>query len=252
MAPVWRRAGSHPLKKLCQEAGIPPERRRELVVAEDAGGIIWAEGIGADRRCAWAEKTQPGCVWEILTEENIMQTEGIKKVLITEEELADKVAELGARISKDYQGHKLIILGVLKGSVIFMSDLIRNITIPVEMDFMAVSSYGSGVKTSGVVKILKDLDRLIAGYDVLVVEDILDSGMTLSYLTKLLQKREPASIRIATLLDKPDRRMADIKADYVGFSIPDEFVVGYGLDYAELYRNLPYVGILDPSVYEGK
>ena len=125
-----------------------------------------------------------------------------------------------------------------------------SITVPVEMDFMAVSSYGAGVKTSGVVKILKDLDRLIAGYDVLVVEDILDSGMTLSYLTELLRERDPASIRIATLLDKPDRRKVDIKPDYVGFTIPDEFVVGYGLDYAELYRNLPYVGILSPSVYE--
>ncbi len=179
-----------------------------------------------------------------------MKDSDIKSVLITEERLAAKVAEMGAQISKDYQGRKLIILGVLKGSVVFMSDLIRSITVPVEMDFMAVSSYGAGVKTSGVVKILKDLDRLIAGYDVLVVEDILDSGMTLSYLTELLRERDPASIRIATLLDKPDRRKVDIKPDYVGFTIPDEFVVGYGLDYAELYRNLPYVGILSPSVYE--
>lgn len=179
-----------------------------------------------------------------------MKDSDIKSVLITEEQLAAKVAEMGAQISKDYQGRKLIILGVLKGSVVFMSDLIRSITVPVEMDFMAVSSYGAGVKTSGVVKILKDLDRLIAGYDVLVVEDILDSGMTLSYLTELLRERDPASIRIATLLDKPDRRKVDIKPDYVGFTIPDEFVVDYGLDYAELYRNLPYVGILSPSVYE--
>ena len=179
-----------------------------------------------------------------------MKDSDIKSVLITEEQLAAKVAEMGAQLSKDYQGRKLIILGVLKGSVVFMSDLIRSITVPVEMDFMAVSSYGAGVKTSGVVKILKDLDRLIAGYDVLVVEDILDSGMTLSYLTELLRERDPASIRIATLLDKPDRRKVDIKPDYVGFTIPDEFVVGYGLDYAELYRNLPYVGILSPSVYE--
>ncbi len=179
-----------------------------------------------------------------------MKDSDIKSVLITEEQLAAKVAEMGAQISKDYEGRKLIILGVLKGSVVFMSDLIRSITVPVEMDFMAVSSYGAGVKTSGVVKILKDLDRLIAGYDVLVVEDILDSGMTLSYLTELLRERDPASIRIATLLDKPDRRKVDIKPDYVGFTIPDEFVVGYGLDYAELYRNLPYVGILSPSVYE--
>ena len=166
------------------------------------------------------------------------------------EKLAAKVAELGAAISRDYEGKKLMILGVLKGSVVFMADLLRHITIPVEMDFMAVSSYGAGVKTTGVVKILKDLDRLIEGYHVLVVEDILDSGMTLSYLTELLRDRGPASVRIATLLDKPERRKVDIAPDYVGFTVPDEFVVGYGLDYAELYRNLPYVGILAPHVYE--
>lgn len=173
----------------------------------------------------------------------------IQKILISEEQLAAKVAELGAAISRDYEGKKLMILGVLKGSVVFMADLLRHITIPVEMDFMAVSSYGAGVKTTGVVKILKDLDRLIEGYHVLVVEDILDSGMTLSYLTELLRDRGPASVRIATLLDKPERRKVEIKPDYVGFTIPDEFVVGYGLDYAELYRSLPYVGILDPKVY---
>ncbi len=173
----------------------------------------------------------------------------IQKILISEEQLAAKVAELGAAISRDYEGKKLMILGVLKGSVVFMADLLRHITIPVEMDFMAVSSYGAGVKTTG-VKILKDLDRLIEGYHVLVVEDILDSGMTLSYLTELLRDRGPASVRIATLLDKPERRKVDIAPDYVGFTVPDEFVVGYGLDYAELYRNLPYVGILAPHVYE--
>ena len=174
----------------------------------------------------------------------------IQKILISEEQLAAKVAELGAAISWDYEGKKLMILGVLKGSVVFMAYLLRHITIPVEMDFMAVSSYGAGVKTTGVVKILKDLDRLIEGYHVLVVEDILDSGMTLSYLTELLRDRGPASVRIATLLDKPERRKVDIAPDYVGFTVPDEFVVGYGLDYAELYRNLPYVGILAPHVYE--
>ena len=173
----------------------------------------------------------------------------IQSVLISEEALAAKVAEMGQAISRDFAGKKLIVIGVLKGSVVFMADLIRQITIPVEMDFMAVSSYGAGVKTTGVVKILKDLDRLIEGYDVLVVEDILDSGMTLSYLTELLRDRGPASVRIATLLDKPERRKVEIKPDYVGFTIPDEFVVGYGLDYAELYRSLPYVGILDPKVY---
>lgn len=173
----------------------------------------------------------------------------IQSVLISEEALAAKVAEMGQAISRDFAGKKLIVIGVLKGSVVFMADLIRQITIPVEMDFMAVSSYGAGVKTTGVVKILKDLDRLIEGYDVLVVEDILDSGMTLSYLTEMLRDRNPASIHIATLLDKPERRKVEIKPDYVGFTIPDEFVVGYGLDYTELYRSLPYVGILDPKVY---
>ncbi len=137
----------------------------------------------------------------------------IQKILISEEQLAAKVAELGAAISRDYEGKKLMILGVLKGSVVFMADLLRHITIPVEMDFMAVSSYGAGVKTTGVVKILKDLDRLIEGYHVLVVEDILDSGMTLSYLTELLRDRGPASVRIATLLDKPERRKVDIAPD---------------------------------------
>ena len=179
-----------------------------------------------------------------------MKDSDIKSVLITEEQLAAKVAEMGQAISRDFAGKKLIVIGVLKGSVVFMADLLRHITIPVEMDFMAVSSYGAGVKTTGVVKILKDLDRLIEGYHVLVVEDILDSGMTLSYLTELLRDRGPASVRIATLLDKPERRKVDIAPDYVGFTVPDEFVVGYGLDYAELYRNLPYVGILAPHVYE--
>ena len=173
----------------------------------------------------------------------------IQSVLISEEALAAKVAEMGQAISRDFAGKKLIVIGVLKGSVVFMADLIRQITIPVEMDFMAVSSYGAGVKTTGVVKILKDLDRLVEGDDVLVVEDILDSGMTLSYLTEMLRDRNPASIHIATLLDKPERRKVEIKPDYVGFTIPDEFVVGYGLDYTELYRSLPYVGILDPKVY---
>ena len=178
------------------------------------------------------------------------QNRDISRILISEEELKNKVAEMGRRISQDYQGKRLMVVGVLKGSVVFMADLIRHITVPVEMDFMAVSSYGAGVKTSGVVKILKDLDRLIEGYHVLVVEDILDSGMTLGYLADLLRDRGPASVRIATILDKPERRQVDIKPDYVGFTIPDEFVVGYGLDYAELYRNLPYVGVLSSSVYE--
>ena len=174
----------------------------------------------------------------------------ILRVLYSEEELEAKCAELGAQISKDYEGKNLLLVSVLKGAVVFMTDLMRHITVPCSIDFMVVSSYGSGVKTSGVVKIVKDLDADLAGKDLLIVEDILDTGRTLHYLKQLLQDRNPNSIRIATLLDKPERRRAAVRADYVGYQVPDEFVVGYGLDYDEKYRNLPYVGILKPEVYE--
>lgn len=174
----------------------------------------------------------------------------IQEVLVSQERLREIVAHLGERISREYEGKDLVLVSVLKGSVIFMADLMRAITLPCRIDFMSVSSYGAGVKTSGVVKIIKDLDHPIEGCDVLVVEDILDSGMTLSYILELLSKRAPASIRLCTLFDKPERRKVDIAADYVGLSVPDEFIVGYGLDYAERYRNLPYVGILKPAVYE--
>lgn len=174
----------------------------------------------------------------------------IEKVLIREEDLRKKTIELGERISRDYKGKKLIIISVLKGGFIFAADLIRAIKIPVAVDFMAVSSYGASTKTSGVVEIRKDLDRDIREMDVLIVEDILDSGLTLNYITKILENRGANSIKICTILDKPSRRKAPIAADYVGFEIPDEFVVGYGLDFAEKYRNLPFVGILKQSVYE--
>ena len=174
----------------------------------------------------------------------------ILRVLYSEEELEAKCAELGAQISKDYEGKNLLLVSVLKGAVVFMTDLMRHITVPCSIDFMVVSSSGSGVKTSGVVKIVKDLDADLAGKDLLIVEDILDTGMTLHYLKQLLQDRNPNSIRIATLLDKPERRRAAVRADYVGYQVPDEFVVGYGLDYDEKYRNLPYVGILKPEVYK--
>ena len=173
----------------------------------------------------------------------------ILKVLVTEEELQKKVSELGKKISEDYKDKNLLLVSILKGSVVFMADLMRAISIPAKIDFMAVSSYGSGVKTSGVVKIVKDLDIDLSGYDVLIVEDILDSGMTLKYITELLKTRGTKSIRIATLLDKPARRKVDIKADYFCFDIPDEFVVGYGLDYDEKYRNMREVGVLKPEVY---
>ena len=174
----------------------------------------------------------------------------ILRVLYSEEELEAKCAELGAQISKDYEGKNLLLVSVLKGAVVFMTDLMRHITVPCSIDFMVVSSYGSGVKTSGVVKIVKDLDLELKGYDILIVEDILDSGKTLSYLMELLQARGPKSIQICTLFDKPDRREVEVRPTYVGAQIPDAFIVGYGLDYDEKYRNLPFVGVLKPSVYE--
>lgn len=173
----------------------------------------------------------------------------ILKVLYSEEQLKAKCAEMGAQITKDYQGKNLLLVTVLKGAVVYLTDLMRNIDLPCTIDFMVVSSYGSGTKTSGVVKIVKDLDQDLSGKDILIVEDILDSGMTLSYLTKLLEDRNPSSVRIAALMDKPSRRQVELKADYIGFEVPDEFVVGYGLDYDEKYRNLPYVGILKPEIY---
>ncbi len=174
----------------------------------------------------------------------------ILKILVTEEEIKLKVKQLGEQISRDYEGKNLLLVSILKGSVVFMADLMRAITIPARIDFMAVSSYGSGTKTSGVVKIVKDLDLNLEGYDVLIIEDILDSGMTLKYITGLLEQRGTRSIKIATLLDKPSRRKVDIHADYFCFDIPDEFVVGYGLDFNEKYRNFPAVGVLKPQVYE--
>lgn len=173
----------------------------------------------------------------------------ILKVLISEEELSKRVHELGAQISKDYKDKNLLMISVLKGSIMFMADLMRAVDIYAEIDFMSVSSYGAGTKTSGVVKIVKDLDINLEGRDLLIVEDILDSGLTLSYIKTLLSERKPNSIKICTLLDKPERRQADVTADYVGFLVPDEFVVGYGLDYIERYRNLPYIGVLKPAVY---
>ena len=180
---------------------------------------------------------------------NVMEQD-IKKVLISEEEIRERVAEIGARISEDYAGKNLLVVGILKGSVLFMADLIREIQLPCKLDFLAVSSYGGDTRSSGVVKIVKDIDIELEDYDVLLVEDILDSGRTLSYVCDMLRTRHPASIRVATLLDKPERRVVDLKADYVGTSVPDEFVVGYGLDFDQRYRNLPYIGQLKRSVYE--
>jgi len=180
-----------------------------------------------------------------------MMHQDVERILFSEAQLAQRVAEIGRQITEDYRGKKLVLASVLRGSYIFMADLTRAIDLPLSVDFMAVSSYGAGTTSSGQVEIKKDLSDSIEGKDLLIVEDILDSGNTLYYLTGILRQRHPASIRLCTLLDKPERRVRDITADYVGFTIPDAFVVGYGLDYNERYRNLPYVGILKPSVYGG-
>ena len=169
----------------------------------------------------------------------------VGEVLIDRETLASRVAELGAEISVDYEGRDLLLIGVLKGAVFFMADLMRHLTVPCEVDFMAISSYGDATDSSGIVRILKDLDINIEGRHVLVVEDIIDSGLTLSYLIRNLESREPATLEVCALLTKPSRREIDVPVRYVGFEIPNKFVVGYGLDFAERYRNLPYVGVLD-------
>lgn len=167
------------------------------------------------------------------------------KVMISEQDVDARIEELGKMISEDYAGKKVHLICILKGSVFFMCELAKRITVPVTMDFMSVSSYGDGTKSSGIVKIAKDLDETLEGKDVIIVEDIIDSGRTLYYLMEVLQQRKPSSMKLCTLLDKPDRRVKDVKVDYVGFAIPDEFVVGYGLDYAQEYRNLPYIGVVE-------
>ena len=174
----------------------------------------------------------------------------LERVLISEEEIKEKTKELGAQITKDYEGKNLLVVSILKGSVVFTADLIRCINLDFPIDFMAVSSYGNGAKSTGRVSIKKDLDRDVHGCEVLIVEDILDTGLTLSYLTDILKARGAKSVKICTMLNKPARREADICADYIGFDIENEFVIGYGLDYGEKYRNLPCVGILKPEVYE--
>ena len=167
------------------------------------------------------------------------------RVLVEEEEVDKRIRDLGEQISKDYEGKEVHLICVLKGGVFFMCELAKRITVPVSMDFMSVSSYGDGTASSGVVKIAKDLDETLEGKDVLIVEDIIDSGRTLSYLIEILKGRNPNSIHLCTLLDKPERRVKDVKVDYCCFNIPDEFVVGYGLDYAQKYRNLPFIGVVE-------
>lgn len=167
------------------------------------------------------------------------------KVLVSEEEVDKRIKEIGEQISKDYEGQEVHVICVLKGGVFFMCELAKRITLPLSMDFMSVSSYGDEKQSSGIVKIVKDLDEALDGKNVIIVEDIIDSGRTLSYLVEILKKRNPSSLKICTLLDKPERRVSDVKVDYVGFNIPDEFVVGYGLDYMQKYRNLPFIGVVE-------
>ena len=181
-----------------------------------------------------------------------MLEKDIDHILFNEEQLKARVREIAGQIDRDFAGKEPMLISVLRGSFIFMADLMRSITLPCTVDFMAVSSYGAGTTSSGQVKITKDLSESIEGRDIIVVEDILDSGNTLSYLLQILQARHPASMKLCTLLDKPDRRIKPVHVDYSGFSIPDEFVVGYGLDFAEKYRNLPYLGVLKPCVYEAE
>lgn len=177
--------------------------------------------------------------------------EDVREVLFTQEQIRDRVAQMGAQITERYADSKqLVVISVLKGASIFMSDLVRAIALPLEMDFMAVSSYGNEAKTSGVVQITKDLQSTIGGKDVLIVEDILDSGLTLDYLMRMLSNRNPASLEIATLLFKRGKQKVELECEFVGFDCPDEFIVGYGLDYAERYRNLPYIGVLKPEIYQ--
>ncbi|MGE5707724.1 MAG: hypoxanthine phosphoribosyltransferase [Bacteroidota bacterium] len=173
----------------------------------------------------------------------------IERVLISESQIKERIKELGDQISKDYAGKDLLLIGILRGVALFIGDISRSITLPLEIDFMSISSYGASTRSSGVVRILKDLDSSITGRHVLIVEDIVDTGLTLSYLLRLLQDRRPASLEICSLLDKPARRLSEVEAKYIGFTIPDHFVVGYGLDYGQKFRNLPFVGILKPEVY---
>lgn len=241
------------LKQLFSENKISPSERDCKAVFVCGEEIVWAEDFGVSEK--YRARQDSKNIYQISIKEcgqtvHSMQDD-IKSILYSEEALKKIVNELGTKISEDYREKNLLLVSVLKGSVVFMADLMRAITIPCSIDFMSVSSYGCGTKTSGVVKITKDLDIDLKGYDVLVVEDILDSGLTLSYLLKLLKSRSPKSIRLCTLFDKPGRRTAKIRADYVGTVVPDEFIVGYGLDYAQKYRNLPYVGILKPEVYGG-
>jgi len=182
----------------------------------------------------------------------MLKNKEIDEILITEEQIREKISELGKKITQDYQGKDLVFIGVLRGAVVFMADLARAISVPMIFDFIAISSYGAATESSGVVRILKDLDETIAGKDVLIVEDIVDTGLTLDYLLRILKSRKPASLKVCTFLNKSVRRKAKVNVDYSGFDIPNKFVVGYGLDYAGKFRNIPFVFTLNPEIYQGE
>ena len=265
---TFRPAGRHvgkTLKKYLNEAKVPVAERTLMPLLACGSQVLWLWGAGFADGLSPDDGTKQILLIRqsrqlrprsrnkiIILEEQTMHdmNNDIAKVLISEEQLQAKVAELGAQISRDYEGKDLLLVSILKGSVVFMADLMRAITEPCSIDFMVVSSYGGANTTStGLVKIVKDLDQDLSGKDVLIVEDILDTGVTLSHLVPMLKLRRPNSVRLCTILSKPSRRKVDIEPDYCGFEVPDEFVVGYGLDYDEKYRNLPYVGVLKPEVY---
>ncbi len=239
------------LKKCMSAHKIPPPLRDHLLVLCREDKILWVEGIGTDPQAIAPAGTRGLRICRKnqrrrLTIHKEAPTMGEKiRTFLSEEEIQARIAEMGRQITKDYQGKNLLLIGILKGSVVFLADLMRQIQLPLAIDFMIISSYGKGTSSSGNVKIIKDLDLNISDYDLLIAEDILDSGYTLSKVIEMFRTRNPRSLRVAALLDKPDRRVAPVELDYRGFTIPDEFVVGCGLDYNQKYRNLPYVGVLE-------
>ncbi|WP_239256342.1 hypoxanthine phosphoribosyltransferase [Listeria ilorinensis] len=244
--------GTKKLKDIFIDAKIPKYERDQLPVITDATGeILWIPGVKKSNYDVAASRVEKQYIirYNRNLGGNKSMHNDIQKVLISEEELQEKIRELGAELTNEYDGRNPLVIGVLKGATPFMTDLIKRVDTYLEMDFMDVSSYGNGMVSSGEVKIIKDLNTSVDGRDVLIVEDIIDSGRTLSYLVDLIKYRRAKSVKLVTLLDKPEGRNVDIEADYVGFIVPNEFVVGYGLDYAEKYRNLPYIGVLKPEVY---
>lgn len=247
--------GSKKLKDLFIDEKIPREERDKVPLVASGQQILWA--VGVRRSSSFPVKKGTRQVL-LLKKENMeekrtfaMMKDDMEKIVLTEDQIRAKVMELGAQITKDYADVKetIFCVGILKGAVVFYTDLVRQIQLPVQFDFMIASSYGNSTSTSGSVKILKDLDYDIEGKHLIVIEDIIDSGLTMNYLKKYFHERKPASVKICSFLSKPSRRKVEVDIDYCGFEVPDEFLVGYGLDYAEKYRNLPYIGVLKPEIY---